>query len=206
MSTSKYRPESIDQITDITLNYTPGGRLLNNKYDKSTNVYKFFKSFSTEQYRVLTELFDINDGLFVKDSTKLIDEWERELGIPDTIFSGVGSLEERQNDVIVKRLLMNGNREVDYKAVADIYGMTIEIRTGAANAFFPLPFPLIFAIADEARNTMYIKFISTEPLALFPLPFPLEFSSGGDTIVKLKKVFDKMKPATTKIIYQIEEA
>lgn len=227
MSTSDFRPESPDQLTDITINYTPGGRLFSNKYDKSTNLFKFFKSFSVEQYRLLTDSFDIYDGLFVKDSTLLIDEWERELGIPDTIFTGTGSILERQKDVIVKRLLMNGNRDEDYEAVAAIYGITIEIRTGAANALFPLSFPIIFeATAEIARNTLYIKFVSTivpspnsfplpfplifsQPseevpatLDLFPLNFPLPFSSGGGTITKVRKIFELMKPATTRIIFQ----
>jgi len=140
------------------------------------------------------------DGLFPKTSTDLLEYHELDLGIPDDIFSGQGSIEDRQRDVIVKKYMMRGNRLQDFYDIANIYGVTVTIKTGLQVAVFPLLFPIVFsADADAERNTLYIT-ISTDADFIFPLPFPIQFASESN-VDKVKKIYNHIKPATTRIVY-----
>ena len=188
------------ELARITTEYSPSGKIFAKRRDTSSNLYKFFDGVSKEQGRIIDTLNGLFDGLFPKTSTDLLEYHELDLGIPDDIFSGQGSIEDRQRDVIVKKYMMRGNRLQDFYDIANIYGVTVTIKTGLQVAVFPLLFPIVFsADADAERNTLYIT-ISTDADFIFPLPFPIQFASESN-VDKVKKIYNHIKPATTRIVY-----
>lgn len=198
---SLFNTYSEQEQARITTEYAPNGRLFNQKRNFLSGLFSYFLGTSAEQVRLINTINTMFDGLFPRENTSLLEYHERDLAIPDNIFSGAGTIEERQIDVIVKKYMMRGNRTQDYIDIANIYGISITIATGLQTAVFPLAFPINFSSsADDERNTLYISITSDSSL-VFPLPFPIGFSAGSN-VDKIKKIFNHIKPATTRIIYQ----
>lgn len=198
---SLFNNYSEEEQARITTEYAPNGKLLKQKRNTTSGLFKYFLGTSNEQRKLIDTLNSMFDGLFPKQNTSLLEYHEKDLGIPDNIFSGIGTIEERQIDVIVKKYMMRGNRLQDFLDIADIYGISVTITTGLQTAIFPLNFPLNFASsAVEQRNTLYIS-ITEDSDFIFPLPFPIGFSATSN-VAKIKKIFNHIKPATTQIIYQ----
>jgi hypothetical protein len=193
------RPEN-GELTRISTEYAPSGRIFGKRRDELSNLFKYFEGVSKEQGRVIDSLNTIFDGIFPRINTELLEYHERDLGIPDDIFSGQGSIADRQRDVIVKKYMMRGNRIQDFYDIATIYGVTVNIKTGLQVAVFPIMFPIVFSssIALE-RHTLYIT-ISENGDLIFPLPFPLQFAVESDSD-KIKKIYNHIKPSTTRIVY-----
>ena len=187
-------------LTRITTEYAPSGRIFGKRRDTDSNLWKYFDGTSKEQSRIIDTLNNIFNGLFPRNSVELLELHEKDLGIPDNIFSGQGSISDRQRDVIVKKYMMRGNRTPDYQAIADIYGVTINITTGLKSSIFPLRFPIIFATDPLAElHSLYITFIEDSEY-IFPLSFPIQFSAESNTD-KVKKIYNHIKPATTKLYF-----
>ncbi|MCW8932175.1 MAG: hypothetical protein OQL19_18320 [Gammaproteobacteria bacterium] len=197
---SLFKTYSDTEIARITTEYAPAGKIFNKKRDENSNLFKYFKGVSKEQIKVIDTLNTIFDGLFPKNDTSLLDYHEADLGIPDNIFSGQGSTADRQRDVVVKKYMMRGNRIQDFIDIANIYGVSVTIQTGLQVAIFPLVFPIVFSSdAAAERHTLYIT-LSTDSNFIFPLPFPLQFAAESN-VSKVKKIYNHIKPATTRIIY-----
>lgn len=198
---SLFKSYESDEQARITTEYAPSGKLLKQKRSTVSNLFKYFLGTSNEQRRLIDTINSMFDGLFPKQNTDLLDYHEKDLGIPDNTFSGIGTTEERQIDVIVKKYMMRGNRLQDFLDIANIYGIDVKITTGLQTAIFPLSFPINFSSsAEEQRNTLYIT-ITADGDLVFPLPFPIGFSASSN-VDKIKKIFNHIKPATTQIIYQ----
>jgi hypothetical protein len=197
---SLFKTYSDVEIATITTEYAPNGKIFNKKRDENSNLFKYFKGVSKEQIKVIETLNTIFDGLFPKNDTSLLEYHESDLGIPDNIFSGQGSIADRQRDVIVKKYMMRGNRLHDFLDIANIYGVGVTIRTGLQTTVFPLSFPLVFATdINIERHTLYIT-LSVDNDFIFPLPFPLQFAAESN-VSKIKKIYNHIKPVTTRIIY-----
>ena len=198
---SLFNTYSTEEQARITTEYVPSGKLFKQKRNLLSGLFKYFLGTSNEQRKLIDIINSIFDGLFPKTSTVLLEYHEKDLGIPDNIFSGIGTTEERQIDVIVKKYMMRGNRAQDFLDIANVYGITVVLTTGIQTALFPLLFPVNFSASpEESRNTLYIK-ITIDGDLTFPLPFPVGFSAVSN-VDKIKKIFNHINPATTKIIYQ----
>lgn len=197
---SLFNKYSNGDLTRVNTEYTPTGKVFQKKREASSGLFQYFEGITKEQGRLIDGFNSFFDGLFPKISTELLEYHEFDLGIPDNTFSGQGSLEDRQRDVVVKKYMMRGNRLQDFYDIATIYGVAVRIRTGLQATVFPLSLPLLFAsTVDAERHTLYIELIESGSL-IFPLPFPVQFAAESN-VDKIKKIYNHIKPATTRIIY-----
>jgi hypothetical protein len=196
-----FKNHSTEDLARITANYLPTGKIFGQAKIPTSNLYKYFLGTSKEQGNFIATLNQIYDGMFPKESIALLEYHEKELGIPDSTFNAQGTIEERQIDVIVKKYMMRGNRIQDYLSIAEIYGVQATISTGIQAASFPLKLPASFADdSGKIRHTLYI-YLYEVANSTFPLPFPLPFYCQSN-ISKVKKIYNSIKPVTTKIIYK----
>ncbi|MCK4830290.1 DUF2313 domain-containing protein [bacterium] len=151
--------------------------------------------FTAEGYlKTVSNEYDINT------TSLLIDEWEGALGIPDSCFSGGGTLEERRRDILVKLASLGVQTEDDLINLAALFGVTITVSPGIDFAIFPLTFPwLFFSSETEARFTIIVDF-SVQEANKFTLTFPFIFGTGEVGI--LECLFTKLKPANCDIIFR----
>lgn len=169
---------------------------------KGSNFRKLIDSFSHEFTRVEQKLQELVDEYYPPDTFNLISEWERTLRIPDDCFKVEGkTIEFRRKQVIAKLALMNLTTANDFVALADFFGVRIEIVNGdTIENVFPLTFPSEFFLNEKgAKFTMIVKFLDiTEPINVFPAIFPITFEEDrlDDFILCM---FEKLKPAPVRI-------
>jgi len=133
-------------------------------------------------------------------TTLYINEWERAVGIPDSCFSGTGSIQDRQRDVIIKLASLGIQTEGDFKELALLFGVAVDVRPASPNAVFPMTFPILFTDgAIAARFTIVVTF-TVEASNNFPLTFPFVF--GSREIGILECLFRRLKPENCNIIFK----
>lgn len=192
---------SLDVNTQAFANYLPDGEYFRAKNISSSNLRSLLKALSYEFGRLESKLKELEDEEYVPYTFNLIEEWERSLGIPDECFSPEGqTIEFRRKYVIAKYALMNLTSTPDFIALADFFGIRVEILNGYEHSnFFPFTFPIyFFGSIKEAKFTMIVYFLDLDrPSNVFPLTFPITFGNAPNLILCL---FEKLKPSPVKIL------
>ncbi|MGD9276260.1 MAG: DUF2313 domain-containing protein [Candidatus Pacearchaeota archaeon] len=192
-----------EQITQSLADYLPNDDIFRSKNIQGSNLRSLLQAFSSEFMRVEAKIKELADEHYLPYTYNLIDEWERQLGIPDECFNPKNkSIEERRQYAIAKFALMNLTSTPDFIALADFFGVRIEILNGYQHSnFFPFTFPIyFFGSIKEAKFTMIVHFLDiNRPSNVFPLTFPITF--GEETLANLILcIFNKLKPAPVKIV------
>lgn len=162
-------------------NYLPNSDLFEGKNIDGSNFRDMLEGLAGEFFRAQGYLVTFENDYYPDDTELLLSNWERAFGIPDLCFSGTGTLEERQRDLIVKIASLGVQTNQDFIDLADLFGITVAI-----TAF------------EDPPLTFEVEF-TTAPSAVFPLTFPFTF--GGDTIAILNCLFTNLRPSNSRIIF-----
>ncbi len=190
----------IEQYTNSLADYLPGGCLFASASVDSSNFRKLLRGMAGELFRANGLLKEYSEEIIPDLTTKFIEEWESALGIPDSCFSGTGSLTDRRRDILTKLSALGVQTRQDFIDLAATFGVTITINAGISEITFPLTFPVVmFSTVKEARFTIVVRF-TVQAANRFPLVFPITFGSGEIAI--LECLFTKLKPANCDIIFQ----
>lgn len=182
----------------LLADYFPNDRMWAAKYMPLSNLYKFIYGLGNEILMVEDLMNEISCDYDINQTTDLIDEWERALGLPDSCLKIPNTLQERRDRVILKLALMNVATEQDFIDLAAKLGFTITIKSGAENSIFPACFPMKFCLSPkDARFTMVINIQSPPPTTSFPMCFPYCWQECAQAV--LLCLFNKLKPAVVKI-------
>lgn len=189
---------------NVLAGYLRNDVLHQNKWVDSSNLRKLLIGLA-EGFVDFNNLLNIvvAEGDFTK-ANLLLTEWEKNFGIPDCCLTNNGTLEERRINLLIKLAGLQGTLIEQFEYVINLLGYSgIQIVTAVDRAQFPIEFPIPFFTEDEAPFTIFVILpIELRP-ATFPLPFPIPF----DNIIPLLQcIFDKLKPANVKIIYQFPNA
>lgn len=198
------KPKSAGEHQQLMASFMPNGRPFLAKSLSQTTLYKLIYGLAVECARVEGVITDIETNHDIRETTLLIDEWEKALGIPDDCFTNTVDLPIRRKQVIAKLASMGVQTAQDFIDLAAVFGYTIQVEAIADYALFPFytMFPIeIWSDPMTARFTFRIRFIDTSPACIFPFTtlFPICFSSNIFNIVTC--LFDKLKPANTDLIY-----
>tara|TARA_R110002126_G_scaffold264538_2_gene407689 strand:+ start:64 stop:678 length:615 start_codon:yes stop_codon:yes gene_type:complete len=184
--------------------YLPNDRLFAAKNYSDTNLFKLLTGIAGEFKRVDEIFQSVWDGtnILTTQDIQYIRLWEGALGIPDESFLQTESLslDDRRNQVLIKLRSLGVLTEQDFKNLATLLGISINIVHGIDVLYPPYTAPFIpMANAKFARFTMIIQGpnldISSYPP--YSVPFiPVSVKS------QLTTLFDIVKPAMVTIIYQ----
>ena len=189
---------NLDEYTDSLAAYMPGGPLFASKSVQNSNFRNLLRGMAGELFRSngLLREYDV-----LPDATeKFLSEWESTLGIPDTCFTGTGSIVERRRDVLVKLAALGVQTADDFVELAALFGVTVSVRSGSVNGNFPMVFPWIFFDSAKAARFTIIILFTVEAANRFPFTFPFTFGSGE--ISTLECLFRKLKPANCDILFE----
>jgi uncharacterized protein YmfQ (DUF2313 family) len=190
--------KTIEETTNSVAAFMPGGRVFAAKNRDGSTLRNFLVGLSIELQRIEELMGLMYDNYDIRFTEEFITEWESSVNIPDDIFDGTGSLEDRRTAVLAKFAKMNVTTEQDFIDLAALFGVSIEITQGGDEYVFPLTFPIsLIPTSKQARFTMIVRFPGESEV--FPLAFPIPF--GFPKINIIKGLFDKVKPANVKIIY-----
>lgn len=199
-----YNLLTLEEQADILGNNLPYSKLFEGKDIEGSNIRALLKGMSPEFMSLRFEVLKLTKELFLATSENQISEWEAEYGIPDDVFLGNGSLEERKTDIIAKLFIQNlvrkRNGDVsmqDFKDIAKLFGSDVSIDTGKSRGTFPLTFPIIFGDAKSLKFRIILNFGQRSGSNVFPLSFPFFFEVNKNDL--LVRVLKKIKPANVVI-------
>jgi len=156
----------------------------------------------------ISKSFKDVDDLFTKDWNNLsiltcddeefLSLWESSVGIPDNIFKKTEGLtiEERRNQILTKLRSLGVLTIDDMKALADLLGLNVAIKTGKEAAYPPYDVPFI----PIGENEEFILIISSEDFSdAGNPPYDVPFTPSGSESL-LIDLFNAIKPANTLLI------
>ena len=181
--------------------HMPIGRMWSNVFNKDTNIGKLVYGLSIECYRISLLENELANEYDIEQTTKLISEWEKSVGIPNTIYKNTGSISDRRRNV---KYLFNNFLGIqtaeDFVRLATYFGFDVNITNAVDFATFPLSFPILFFDSKAVKYTIIVNLQnSTVALNSFPLTFPISFSDGG--LGFLKSIYNLVKPANCNVLY-----
>lgn len=198
--------ESLDLNDPSTLvEHFPVGAAWESARKEGTIQRDLITGWSKIILRVEKRQLQLAEAGDITNNTLLINEWERRLGIPDKCFSGTGTIEDRQKDIICKTTLMHGNRIEDLKAVCAFYEIDCEITPATIFGFndyntYEYPFTYVDSSGQELFNHVNIA-LPAGNTSGFDYNFSYEFEGDTPEINKLKCILETMLSFSTIPIY-----
>jgi len=169
------------QITNSIAQSFPSGRLFEAKDIEGSNLRKLLEGLGIEIGRIEKTISqDVYENYFINEGFDgLLEEWEGELGIPDTCFTINNKTRvERIINVIAKLQMSSVITAQDYIDFASIFGIDITIE----------------------NTSKFVMTIRGDNIAGGFPPYDVPFTpTSGSSFVQC--IFNKIKPANVEIIY-----
>jgi len=198
--TNFLEPRTKAEQTDVLAQYLRDDRLHLAKNIEGSNLRKVLTGLACQWLRFRDKVNEVSNEYDINQTTALIEEWERVVGIPDDCFSNTGSLEDRRRNILVKLAGVNVSTAKQFEDLAQTFGFDVTVSNGVDEAVLPATLPLILLDPDEAPFTIIVTLNqSLQPTGL-PLELPFELTDQAPEI--LECLFDKLKPANTQIIFR----
>lgn len=189
-----------EEQSDILTRYLPNDPLWHDKNVEGSVLKKILIGLAAEWLNLRNIVNELYDNYDPRNTTSLIEEWERFVGIPDSCFSNVGSLEQRRKNILLKLAGSNVSTAKQFENVAAILGYDATVTNGVDVATLPATFPVLLVSAAAAPFTIVVNLDASIKPATFPLSFPVALSSGIPEL--LNCFFNKLKPANTQVIFR----
>lgn len=186
----------------IFLNYLPKGKIYKQASINGTNFNKLIQWIGAS-FEWLVDAYNVVfNGLFILRGTYFIKKFKKDYSIPNEIFYQTTD-QEHQIDIIVLKYLMKSNRSWNFKAIANAYGICVDVWAGA-KYYRPSRLPnsvphYLMSDFTNINNIIVVKFYFDE-YDVLPHNVPHKLGTGIK-IAKIKKIYDIIKPAQTKIVY-----
>lgn len=189
----------LESYTNSLAAYLPNDRLFASKFIAGTNLRGLLRGLSPLARDADDAISEFKSEYYPETTTKLLEEWEQLLGLPDDCFDIADTIEERQRNVMIKLVCSAVQTLDDFQALLDKFGITISIQSGRSAIAFPLIFPIpMIGNAKESRFTLYIELAGIEANT-FPYTFPIVFGSELGNLIEC--VARKIAPANVQLIF-----
>ncbi len=180
----------------------PTGKYWEACFDPDKNIGKFIAGLAVEYYRLSVLIKEVDTEMDINQTSDLILEWEKSVGIPNECFSSNTTLSTRRLQVLQMFSNFGGVQKAeDFVRVAAIFGFEITVTPASIGSGFPLIFPILFVGDDlTIHHTILVEFVGgTIADDFFPLTFPIPFGSGGQAF--LQCIFDVLAPANVQVTF-----
>jgi len=192
------------QQADILAQYLRDDNLHEAKNREDSTLRKILIGLASEWLNFRSKINEVSNEYNPKTTTKLIEEWEEFVGIPDDCIPVASTIEQRRLNVLLKLAGINATTEKQFKNIASILGYNIEVSNGVSTSTFPLTLPFLLISEASAPFTIVITLPSSIKPSGFPLTFPFTLTSQQPAI--LDCLFNKLKPANTQLFFRYSNA
>ena len=192
------------QQADILAQYLRDDSLHEAKNKDGSTLRKILIGLASEWLNFRSKINEVSNEYNPKTTTKLIEEWEEFVGIPDDCIPVASTIEQRRLNVLLKLAGINATTEAQFKNVASILGYNIEVSNGVSTSTFPLTLPFLLISEASAPFTIVITLPSSIQPNGFTLTFPFTLTSQQPAI--LDCLFNKLKPANTQLFFRYSNA
>ena len=192
------------QQADILAQYLRDDSLHEAKNRDGSTLRKILIGLASEWLNFRSKINEVSNEYNPKTTTKLIEEWEEFVGIPDNYIPVASTIEQRRLNVLLKLAGINATTEKQFKNIASILGYNIEVSNGVSTSTFPLTLPFLLISEASAPFTIVITLPSSIQPNGFALTFPFTLTSQQPAI--LDCLFNKLKPANTQLFFRYSNA
>lgn len=192
------------QQADILAQYLRDDSLHEAKNRDGSTLRKILIGLASEWLNFRSKINEVSNEYNPKTTTKLIEEWEQFVGIPDDCIPVASTIEQRRLNVLLKLAGINATTEKQFKNIASILGYNIEVSNGVSTSTFPLTLPFLLISEASAPFTIVITLPSSIQPNGFTLIFPFTLTSQQPAI--LDCLFNKLKPANTQLFFRYSNA
>lgn len=183
---------------DLLARYLPDGYAWKAKWIDESFLRRLLRGFGKEFSNIEQRNAWLKRELNIFTTTDLIENWEKEYGIPDNVFTTEGkSIEDRRLNIIIKEMMNGADNAPDWEYIAQQFGFNCRVYAGTDKAKFTYTFPINFI--DVPKYTIVVDLYDVVPPTEFTLIFTAYF--GENRVNLLKKVFEIIRPADCVIIY-----
>jgi len=173
-----------EEQAEVLSSYLPANDLFGKKNDLTSNLGKFLLGLSPEFRRVREVIRTIRNEYFPETTTNFIENWERQLNIPDDCIDVSADIEERRKNVMLK---LNGvnistNKEIENMLAAA--GIEAKVQNALDICTLPLTLPFILVSQQEMPFTIIITLDSSLEPQGFPLTLPFTLSSQAPSNIQ----------------------
>ena len=203
-----FNDKTVEQQASTLTSFLPGGRPFLSAGLETSKLRQMLLGLAQEMNRVENLMNEITYEHEINQTTLLIEEWERALGLPDDCFPFGQTLEERRKACIMKLGAFGAQTEQDFKDIGTLFGLTITITQGGCYGMFPFNCKLPAALYDYPQTARYrwrifvTGFITPCRFPFLQL-FPICFSDIRSDV--LECLFNILRPANTIFEFLYEE-
>ena len=192
---------SIERYTDTLAAYLPNDRLFASKFTQGSNLRSLLRGAASLLLGADESIAELRAEYYPATTTKLIEEWEALVGIPDDCFTVASTIEERRLNVMIKLVFSAVQTLEDFQELMEKMGVTVSAEAGSDAVKFPLEFPILLtgATSNESRFTIVLLFDWLQQRT-FPHAFPLLF--GGPAGNFAECIARKVAPANVQLIFK----
>lgn len=182
--------------------FLPNGKFWDAKRILTTNLYKLINALSDEYKRVRDLIYSIVNNRYVDDTELLLEQWEKDLQLPDECLPLADTITERQKNILLKYTAKGIQTESDFIILANKLGFSITITPLVEFAYPPYAVPFIPNSSPENRFVALVEGLNLNEASDYP-PYDVPFLPIGSDpqAVALQCILDKLKPANVLFIY-----
>lgn len=176
----------------IFAKYLPRGIAWNNKNNVNSNLFKLLNSLTLEDNILRDVLNTIFTQFDVNETIDFIEEWEKQLGIPDDCFDTNVSIEQRRNQCVAKikaRGVQTANDLIDIIGILG-YSATLTTRFDIDPSVDP----------SIGSYELIITFLDTTISTIFPVTYPWFFGENG-YLLNIECFIKKLIPSTCTVSF-----
>lgn len=187
----KFIPERTDDEQQrISANYMPSGDAMIAKNIPTKNMFKQIRGLSKTFGRLEATINDFLSGIIITESSSMVDEWEKCLGIPDESFIDPNTDEERRRYCVFKLSSESMATKAELEWLLGVYGISCTVYPGLYFYNNYDPRVGLFSSIKEARFTIVfgvdLSASDAEVTAgSFPWTFPHTFAQNRISIAQL---------------------
>ncbi len=174
-------------------------------------LFKLLKAFSS-LYDLMSEaLCELIGELNPFTTERMIEEWERALGLPDPCLPDALTLEERRFWVVWRLTKRRWTTAEEWKELASYFGLTISITPG-----WLVQKPALYAFSYPRRYDLFPKlgrfrvYIDVLGLDVYGYPYggeggglgyPIPYGISAPAFDRFRCLIDRVKPANVVVIW-----
>lgn len=192
------------QQADILAQYLRDDPLHEARSKDGSTLRKILIGLASEWLNFRNKINEVSNEYDPTTTTKLIEEWEGFVGIPDTCIPIASTIEQRRLNILLKLAGINATTEKQFKNIALILGYNIQVSNGVATSTFPLTLPFLLISEASAPFTIVITLPASLQPAGFPLTLPFTLTAQQPEIFNC--LFNKLKPANTQLFFRYSNA
>lgn len=187
-----------EQHTNALADYLPSGRLFEAKRISNSNFRQLLNGIAGEIFNAQGYILTLENEYFPDLTSLFLAEWERALGIPDSCFTGTGTVIERRRDILVKLASLGVQTAGDLEALALLFGKVVTVTALADEALPPYNVPFNPVSLTEGRFTVVVTGVD---LVTGVPPYSVPFDLFRDTSI-LECLFSKQIPGNCNVVFR----